>query len=70
MPQPAAAASRVVPKALGNRGRRPKPKPVVPITDAMADGREPMRTFSDLQQFFKKKRENDRPEPDTPGEGA
>jgi uncharacterized protein len=38
-----------------------KPKPVVPITDAMADGREPMRTFSDLQQFFQRKRQKDRP---------
>jgi uncharacterized protein len=38
-----------------------KPKPVVPITDAMADGREPMRTFSDLQQFFQRKRQEDRP---------
>ena len=35
---------------------KPKPKPIVPITDAMADGSEPMRTFSDLQQFFEKKK--------------
>ncbi len=53
-------------RAQGTWQPRPKskskPKPVVPITDAMADGREPMRTFSDLQQFFKRKREQDPPE--------
>jgi uncharacterized protein len=53
--------------ARDSRGRRPAgqwkpkpkapPKPVVPITDAMADGREPMRTFSDLQQFYARKKE-------------
>ena len=33
---------------------RPKspPKPVAPITKAMKDGREPMRSFSDLSQFL------------------
>lgn len=35
--------------------KKRKPKPVKPITDAMAEGREPMRTFSDLAQFFEKK---------------
>jgi hypothetical protein len=39
---------------------KPKPKPVVPITDAMADGKEPMRTFSDLQQFFQRKQDEHR----------
>jgi uncharacterized protein len=35
--------------------RKPaKPKPVTPITKEMQEGREPMRSFSDLQQFFKK----------------
>ena len=33
---------------------KPKVKPA-PITEAMAEGREPMRTFSDLQQFFQKR---------------
>lgn len=33
------------------------PKPVVPITDAMAKGQEPMRTFSDLQQFFQRRKD-------------
>ncbi len=33
---------------------RPKsrPKPITPITDEMKAGREPMRSFSDLAQFF------------------
>ena len=33
----------------------PKPKPVRPITPDMVDGKEPMRSFSDLMQFFEKK---------------
>ncbi|MHC4177406.1 MAG: helix-hairpin-helix domain-containing protein, partial [Planctomycetota bacterium] len=50
------------PRSKGPPGRkgppkskyRPKsrPKPVIPITDAMKDGKEPMRTFGDLAQFF------------------
>ena len=36
--------------------RPPKPKkPVKPITDAMVEGSEPMRSFSDLLQFYEKK---------------
>lgn len=31
---------------------KPKPKPLVPITDKMKEGAEPMRTFGDLFQFF------------------
>ncbi|MEM7316338.1 MAG: S1 RNA-binding domain-containing protein, partial [Planctomycetota bacterium] len=39
--------------------RRKKPKaPVVPITDGMKDGSEPMRTFGDLAQFFKGRKED------------
>ena len=48
--------------AKGAPGRRgpPKPKyrpkapskPVIPISDAMKSGKEPMRTFGDLTQFF------------------
>ncbi|MCE5266770.1 MAG: helix-hairpin-helix domain-containing protein [Planctomycetaceae bacterium] len=34
---------------------RPRPKPVVPITDAMKTGKEPMRTFGDLVQFYQQK---------------
>jgi uncharacterized protein len=47
-------------KPVTNRAARPKQrkreskrkKVVAPITDAMKDGREPMRTFGDLKQFF------------------
>ena len=30
----------------------PKPKPVVPLTKAMKEGKAPLRTFGDLQQFI------------------
>lgn len=30
------------------------PKPITPITDAMQQGKEPLRSFSDLMQFMKK----------------
>ena len=39
-----------------------KAKPVAPITDAMAEGREPMRTFSDLLQFHQQKSDEDKPD--------
>ncbi len=32
--------------------RPPKPKPAKPITKKMAEGKEPLRTFGDLKQFF------------------
>jgi uncharacterized protein len=35
--------------------RPAKPAPVRPITDAMVEGKEPMRSFSDLLQFYEKK---------------
>jgi uncharacterized protein len=40
---------------------RPKspPKPVIPITDAMKEGKEAMRTFGDLAQFFKQQHHED-----------
>lgn len=44
---------------------RPKPrppKPVTPITDEMKTGKAPMRSFSDLAQFFQVKKE-DAPDP-------
>lgn len=53
-----------------------KPKVVKPITKAQQDGKEPMRSFSDLMQFFDKdkKKEDDRPAPppppETSGEGS
>ncbi len=31
---------------------KPPPKPLIPITDAMRTGKEPMRTFGDLMQFY------------------
>jgi uncharacterized protein len=34
-----------------------KPKPVRPITNAMLTGKQPMRSFSDLKQFFEKKKD-------------
>ena len=33
--------------------RKSKPQPVKPITDGMLEGKEPMRSFSDLAQFVK-----------------
>lgn len=37
---------------------KPKPKkPVVPITPDMVEGREPMRTFGDLFQYYSKKKD-------------
>ena len=33
----------------------PKPKPVKPITKEMEEGSEPLRSFSDLMQFYNKK---------------
>ncbi|HEV2972670.1 MAG TPA: Tex-like N-terminal domain-containing protein [Pirellulales bacterium] len=31
---------------------KPKPAPLIPITDAMKKGKEPLRTFGDLKQFL------------------
>jgi protein Tex len=33
-----------------------KPKPLKPLTKAMEEGREPLRTFGDLLQFYQKKK--------------
>jgi protein Tex len=41
-----------------------KPKKMKPITKAMEEGREPMRSFSDLMQLFDKKKQ--KPEGDEP----
>jgi uncharacterized protein len=41
----------------------PKPKPVRPITKAMVEGKEPMRSFSDLLQFYEKKSDDVGPTP-------
>jgi protein Tex len=41
-----------------------KPKPVIPLTDEMKKGKEPLRTFGDLLQFYELKQEpGDRPAP-------
>jgi len=34
---------------------RPAPKPMIPITEAMKTGKEPLRTFGDLLQFYQQK---------------
>lgn len=39
--------------------RERKPKPVKPITKEMEDGSEPMRSFSDLLQFYSKKKDEE-----------
>lgn len=45
-------------KNFNKRPRERKPsKPTVPITKAMEEGLEPMRTFGDLKQFYEKKTE-------------
>jgi hypothetical protein len=36
-------------------------KPPAPITKVMRDGKEPLRTFGDLKQFFDKRSEADEP---------
>ena len=39
---------------------RPAPKPLIPITEEMKKGEAPMRTFSDLLQFYKEKPTGDK----------
>jgi len=38
-----------------------KPKPLIPITKAMKEGKEPLRTFSDLMQFYQFQSSQDAP---------
>jgi uncharacterized protein len=50
----------------GGQGRlphefKPKPKPLIPLSDAMKKGKEPMRTFGDLMQFFETKTDDKKP---------
>jgi transcriptional accessory protein Tex/SPT6 len=40
---------------------KPKPKPIIPITEAMKEGKEPMRTFGDLLQFYEVKKTPESP---------
>lgn len=42
---------------------KPKPGPLIPITDAMKKGKEPLRTFGDLKQFFEIKSQDSEPPP-------
>ena len=65
-----AAAGAISAAAAGRQHQHPKtidrpptkPKKVKPITKAMEEGNEPMRSFSDLQQLFDKKKEKPKPE--------
>jgi len=43
-----------------------KPKPVVPISEAMKEGKEPLRTFGDLKQFLDSKAAPEEPPPPQP----
>jgi uncharacterized protein len=48
----------------------PRPKaPLVPITQAMVDGREPMRTFGDLLQFHQRRLNDELPETESVSDG-
>ena len=42
---------------------RPKtpPKPVIPLTEEMKSGKEPLRTFGDLAQFFRQQGQDEQP---------
>ena len=54
--KPASGRSRSYSKGSSYKGqpkRKSKPKPVKPITEGMLEGKEPMRSFSDLAQFVK-----------------
>jgi uncharacterized protein len=44
----------------GYQSPKPKSAPPPPITDAMKEGKEPMRSFSDLLQFYDKKDDEDK----------
>jgi uncharacterized protein len=46
------------PKPNRSAAPPPKPKPVRPITAAMLTGKQPMRSFSDLMQFYTKKQQD------------
>jgi hypothetical protein len=38
---------------------KPAKKPAKPLTEAMRQGKEPLRTFGDLKQFFDKRESED-----------
>jgi uncharacterized protein len=45
-------------------------KPAAPITKAMKEGREPLRTFGDLKQFLETKSAEEKPAEEKPAEGG
>src|SRR5581483_9921761 len=47
---------------------KPKPKPLIPLTDSMKKGKEPLRTFGDLKQFLELKPAE--PTGDQPGDAG
>ncbi len=47
-------------KGKPHHKRTRKPKPVTPITQEMVEGKKPMRSFSDLLQFHKKKTDDEK----------
>ncbi len=49
------------PRSIEVTSKKPPAKPAAPLTDAMQDGKEPMRSFSDLLQFYQTKRDDDGP---------
>ncbi len=49
------------PRPHGPNQPRSRPKPFIPITDAMKEGKEPMRTFADLAQFYQQKKQPEKP---------
>jgi protein Tex len=57
-----AAGDRREKRPRRERPSRPK-KPLVPLSPAMAEGKEPMRTFGDLLQFYQKKQDGDEAPP-------
>ncbi|MGA2060600.1 MAG: Tex-like N-terminal domain-containing protein [Thermoguttaceae bacterium] len=54
------------PRPHGQNQPRSKPKPFIPITDAMKEGKEPMRTFADLAQFYQQKKQPESPQKPAP----
>ena len=63
--QPYSKKPKFTPPAASPPKPAPKPKPLVPLTEAMKKGKAPMRTFGDLKQFMSLQQ----PEPPQPPEG-
>jgi hypothetical protein len=45
-------------------------KPAQPISKAMQEGREPLRTFGDLKQFLERRSQADEPPPQPDAESS